>query len=66
MTNTQPLNNKIIDINNMCEQITFLNLGPIPELEAVNRRSTDTNVEEIIADVSIASLRESEDDLLLR
>jgi hypothetical protein len=64
MTNTQPLNNKIIDINNMCEQITFLNLGPIPELEAVNRRSTDTDVEEIIADVTVTSLSEAQDDLL--
>jgi hypothetical protein len=61
MTNTNQ-SNKIIDINNMSEQVTFLNLGPVPELEAVNR-SNSVN-EEIIADISMTSLRESEDDLL--
>jgi hypothetical protein len=59
-TNTQ-LNNKIIDINNMNEQIALLNLGPIPELE---RSEPYTDVEEIIADVRISSLFEAEDDLL--
>ena len=63
-TNTQQSNNKIIDINNMCEQVAFLNLGPLPELEAIDRSDPDANVEEIIADVSMTSLRESEDDLL--
>jgi hypothetical protein len=61
-TNTEPLNNKIIDINNMCEQITFLNLGPIPEFDTSS--SSTSHVEEIIADVSMISLREAHDDLL--
>jgi hypothetical protein len=47
----------------MCEQITFLNLGPIPELEETNR-TVASLVEEIIADVSMDSLREAHDDLL--
>lgn len=58
--NTEPLN-KIIDINNMCEQVAFINLGPVPELE---RSEPHTHVEEIIADVRIGSLFEAEDDLL--
>lgn len=61
-TNTQPFNNKIIDINNMCEQITFLNLGPIPEFDTSSRSTA--HVEEIIADVSMISLHEAHDDLL--
>ena len=60
--NTQPLNNKIIDINNMCEQVAFLNLGPIPELDASSRSTAP--VEEIVADISMVSLREAQDDLL--
>jgi hypothetical protein len=63
MTNTDQ-SNQIIYSNNMCEQITFLNLGPIPELEAVNQGSIDTDVEEIIAVVTVTSLSEAQDDLL--
>jgi hypothetical protein len=61
-TNAQPSNNKIIDINNMCETLTFLNLGPIPELESSIRLVAP--LEEIIPDASLASLFEAEDDLL--
>jgi hypothetical protein len=61
-TNTEPSNNKIIDINNMYETLTLLNLGTIPELEAVVR--SDLPVEELIPDVSMDSLFEAQDDLL--
>lgn len=60
-TNSQPLNNKIIDINNMCDKINLLDLGP-PELEASIR--TVAQAEEIVADISLATLSEAQDDLL--
>ena len=60
-TNSQPLNNKIIDINNMCDKIDLLDLGP-PELEASIR--TVAQAEEIVADISLATLSEAQDDLL--
>jgi hypothetical protein len=61
-TNTQPSNNKIIDINNMCEILTLLNLDTIPELE-VSMRTVELP-EEIIADVNLESLSEAQDDVL--
>jgi hypothetical protein len=61
-TNTETSNNKIIDINNMRETFTLLNLGTIPELEASIR--TVEPPEEIIADISLESLSEAQDDLL--
>lgn len=60
-TNIQPLN-KIININNMCDKIVLLNLGPIPELQATERSGLP--VEELIADISMNSLFEAQDDLL--
>ena len=59
-TNTQSENNKI-DINNMCDKIALLDLGP-PELEATDR--SNLPAEEIVADFSAASLFEPQDDLL--
>ena len=59
-TNTQSENIKI-DINNMCNKIALLDLGP-PELEETMR--TVAPAEEIIADLSAASLFEAQDDAL--
>jgi hypothetical protein len=62
-TNTQQSNNKIIDINNMCEQINLLDLGTIPELEAVNR--LESPVEEIIPDANMDSLIKAQDETII-
>ena len=59
-TNTRSENIKI-DINNMCNKIALLDLGP-PELEATIR--TVVPAEEIVADLSAASLFEEQDDAL--
>ena len=59
-TNTQSENNKI-DINNMFKILALFDLGP-PELEASSRSVAP--VEEIVADLSAASLFEAQDDAL--
>jgi len=59
----QPLNNKIIDINNMSEQFTLFNLGPT-ELSRENIMNTESIPEELVADMSAASLFEAQDDAL--
>lgn len=59
-TNTQSENNKI-DINNMFKILALFDLGP-PELEASSRSVAP--VEEIVADLSAASLFEEQDDVL--
>jgi hypothetical protein len=59
--NTQQSENKIIDINNMRDEIALLDLGP-PELQATIR--TVAPVEEIVADLSAASLFEEQDDTM--
>jgi hypothetical protein len=61
-TNTQQQseNNKI-DINNMFKTLALFDLGP-PELQETIR--TDAPAEEIIADLSAASLFEEQDDAL--
>lgn len=59
-TNTQSENNKI-DINNMFKILALFDLGP-PELEETDR--SDLAAEEIVADLSAASLFEEQDDAL--
>ena len=59
-TNTQSKNNKI-DINNMFKILALFDLGP-PELEAIDRSTLPA--EEIVADLSAASLFEEQDDAL--
>jgi hypothetical protein len=59
-TNNQSENN-IIKFNNMCDIIALFDLGP-PELEASSRSVAP--IEEIVADLSAASLFEAHDDAL--
>lgn len=59
-TNTQSENNKI-DINNMFKILALFDLGP-PELEETDR--SNLPAEEIVADLSVASLFEEQDDAL--